>query len=318
MVNDLTFKRPRVCILGCGGIGGLHAKNLQWKTDLYFCSRSRLSAYKFNTKFKGRGLIEDFEALVESDVDAVVVASPPEYHKDQVIALLEAGKAVLVEKPLCISPEEVAAIEAVVARVEKPLLMVAENYYYKPSLIRLKDMISKSEIGEVQSLFVKKLTTQKALGWKSAHGALLEGGIHFVAFVADLFDAKPDPVEAIFPNYARGPERESLVRMVFEPNVVAELYYSWQTPSVTKGVFQHSYIEGDQGRIVFESNGIYIRKPQGVGVVWPGLRDLMGYGAMTDDFLSCLRNRDRQPYSGFARAKRDLQIVFDAYACMES
>jgi len=181
-------------------------------------------------------------------------------------------------------------------------------------------VLTLSDIGDVRSVFVKKLTVQKALGWKSAHGALLEGGVHFIAFIADLFDAKPDSVEAIFPRYeGNGPERESLVRMVFEPGAVAELHYSWQTPSLTKGVFQHSYIEGELGRICFESNGIYIQEPKkGLKLTWPGLRDLMGYEKMTEDFLSCLRNRSRQPYSSFERAKRDLKIIFDAYACMES
>ena len=131
-MNDLTFKRPRVCILGCGNIGALHAKNLRWKAELYFCSRSRLSAYKFNMKFKGHGVFEDFESLLLSDVNAVVIASPPEYHKDQIVSLLEVGKAVMVEKPMCISADEVAGVERVLSRVEVPFLMVAENYYYKP------------------------------------------------------------------------------------------------------------------------------------------------------------------------------------------
>ena len=315
-MDHLTYKKPRICILGCGNIGALHAKNLQWRVTLYFCSRSRVSAYKFNTKFHGHGIFDDLNAVLESDVDAVVIASPPEHHKEQVIALLEAGKAVLVEKPMCISLEEIAEIEAALERVETPLLMIAENYYYKPSLAQIKHMVQ-GDIGEMRSVSVKKLTTQQAQGWKSAHGALLEGGIHFIALLSDLFDAVPEQVEAIFPGYSGStPERESVVRMVYPSGAIGELHYSWQTPSLTKGIFQHSYIEGSHGRIIFESNGIYIRKPQkGFRILWPGLKDLMGYRAMTDDFLSCLQNRSRQPYSDFARAKRDLHIVFDAYAC---
>ena len=316
-MDHLTYKKPRICILGCGNIGALHTKNLQWRATLYFCSRSRVSAYKFNTKFRGHGIFDDLNAVLESDVDAVVIASPPEYHKDQIIALLEAGKAVLVEKPMCISPEEIVEIETVLERGENPLLMIAENYYYKPSLSYIKHMVTQGNIGEMRSVSVKKLTTQQAQGWKSAHGALLEGGIHFIALISDLFDAAPEQIEAIFPGSSSStPERESVVRMVYPTSAIAELHYSWQTPSLTKGVFQHSYIEGTHGRIVFESNGIYIRKPQkGFRILWPGLKDLMGYRAMMADFLSCLQNRSRQPYSDFARAKRDLQIVFDAYAC---
>ena len=312
-MDDLSFQKPRICILGCGRIGALHARNLRGRAALYFCSRSRVSAQKFYTTFHGHGMFGDLNAVLASDIDAVVIASPPDQHKDQVVALLAAGKAVLVEKPMCVSPEELAEIDAALAQVESPLLMVAENYYYKPSLARLKHMIARGHIGEVLAVSVKKLAMQQARGWRSAYGALLEGGIHFVALISDLFDAAPEEVEAVFPGYSgRGAERESILRMVYGNGACGELHYSWQTRSLTKGLFQHSHIDGTHGRIAFESNGLYIYQ-RGVRIALPGLKDLMGYRAMTTDFLACLHNRTRAPYSNFARAKRELQIVFEAY-----
>jgi UDP-N-acetylglucosamine 3-dehydrogenase len=304
----------KICLLGCGQIGALHARNLAGKTDLFFCSRSWQSARLFQKKFLGRGTFANFEAVLESDIDAVIIASPPEYHAEQVIAALQANKAVLVEKPLCISPEEVNRIETVLAQIENPLLMVAENYYYKPSLVYMKQMLLSGMLGDLQSASVKKLTRQNATGWKSAHGALLEGGIHFVALIADLFGVAPLDIEAVFPGYREGEaERHSVTRLTFVNQAIAELHYSWETPSLTKGVFQHSKIVGSKGSITFESNGIYLWYSGSALPVFPGVRDLMGYGAMTQDFLSCLQDRSEQPYSNFGRAKRDLNIVFRAY-----
>lgn len=310
----MNHNKPKICLVGCGQIGALHARNFVGKSDLFFHSQSWQSARVFQKKFLGRGVIANFDVVLESDVDAVIIATPPEYHADQIVAALQAGKAVLVEKPLCISSEEVDRIDRVLKELESPLLMVAENYYYKPSLVYLKELISTGKLGDLQSVFVKKLTTQAAVGWKSAHGALLEGGIHFIAFIADLFDASPIDVEAVFPGYREGEaERHSVTRMSFENQAVAELHYSWETPSLTKGVFQHSIIEGSAGGVLFESNGIYARPSNTLLPVFPGLKDLMGYGAMTQDFLHCLQDRSRQPYSNFERAKRDLDIVFRAY-----
>ena len=256
----------------------------------------------------------DFAAVLASDVDAVVIATPPEYHAEQVIAALQANKAVLVEKPLCISLEEVLQIERVLENLEDPLLMVAENYYYKPSLSYIKKLLRLGLVGDVRSVFVEKLTTQKAMGWKSAHGALLEGGIHFVALIVDLFDEAPADVEAVFPGHITGEaERHAITRLTFANGAIAELQYSWNTPSLLKGVFQHSHIQGTNGSITFESNGIYVWHSGGVLPVLPGLRDLMGYGAMTQDFLACIQDRNQKPYSNFKRAKRDLDIVFRAY-----
>lgn len=310
----MNHTKPKVCLLGCGQIGALHARNLMGKADLFFCSRSWKSARHFQKKFLGRGVIGDFDAVLESDVDAVVIATPPEYHAEQVIAALQANKAVLVEKPLCISPEEVLQIKHVLENLEDPLLMVAENYYYKPSLSYIKKILRLGIVGDVQSVFVKKLTTQNATGWKRAHGALLEGGIHFVALIGDLFDDVPADVEAVFPGHITGEaERHSVTRLTFANRAMAELQYSWNTPSLTKGIFQHSHIQGTSGSITFESNGIYVRHSGAALPVLPGVRDLMGYGAMTREFLACIQDRDQKPYSNFERAKRDLDIVFRAY-----
>lgn len=304
--------RPNICLIGCGGIGAMHAKQLRNRAVLSFCSRSRGSAEAFRTRFGGVRALDSVAAALESDADAVVIASPPAVHAEQVVGALRAGKAVLVEKPLCVSPQELAAIGKVLSEVENPLLMVAENYYYKPSLARIRQTLG--FIGPVRSVQVKKLTTQRAEGWKRDYGALLEGGVHFVALISDLFDAPPVQVEAVFPGRAGdGPERESIVRLTYADGAVAQLHYSWQTRSLTKSVFQHSQIEGERGRIVFESNGLYVCLPGARWPVFPGLRDMMGYGAMMRNFLACLADRARQPHSNFERAKRDLQIVFEAY-----
>ena len=306
-----------ICIVGCGTIGNLHARNLRDASELTFCSRSRASAEGFRKTFSGPGVFESFdEVLDSSDVEAVVLSSPPEFHKDQIVRALSAGKAVLVEKPMCISRSEVDEVEAALSRSRDGLLMVAENYYYKPSLAQIKTLIREGQIGEVRTVSVKKESEQAATGWKSAHGALLEGGIHFVALISDLFPGRPVKVNAAFSHLQEGRvERHSVTRLEYEGRAQAELVYSWATKRLLKGTFQHSHIQGDAGRITFESNGIYVVLNAGARFRFytPGFRDLMGYRAMTDDFLSCLGDRNRKPYSDFEKAKRDLQIVFDAY-----
>ena len=322
----------RVGIIGCGRIGQVHAANLAKRTPLVFCSQSGTSARRLQGKHGG-DVCDDITQLINiSDVNAVVIATPPDQHVAQVIECLRAGKSVLVEKPLCTSMAELERIER--AAAEAPpgcTAMVAENYYYKPSLLTMKALIGGGRIGRVRRLQVRKLTKQQDDGWKSRYGALLEGGIHFVALIADLIDAalatgsgvpvSPAAVEADFPTRTAGQdqaERHSVTRLQYEDaagDLTASLHYAWDVPSLLRGTFQHSQIEGDAGRIVFESNGLYmyhgarfIKRVRG-----PQLGDLMGYGAMTNDFLACLADPKRQPYSNLARARRDLAVVFAAY-----
>ena len=56
-----------------------------------------------------------------------------------------------------------------------------------------------------------------------------------------------------------------------------------------------------------------MRGPGRKGLSLPGFADLMGYAAMTDDFLLCLSCREASPYSSLERARRDLDIVLRAY-----
>ncbi len=307
----------KICLVGCGNIARLHANNLSGAAELFFCSRSEESARRFNIKFRGSGIFSRLDdALASPDVDAVVIASPPAFHKDQVIRAMSARKGVMVEKPMCVSPEEVDEIGAALARHPESLLMVAENYCYKPLLKKIKAVTGKCRIGNIRSIRVKKMFTQSTFGWKCQYGALLEGGIHFVALISALLECSPASVIGRFPGRREGqPERSSVTELTYPDDVSAELRYSWNTSSRTMGTFQHSRIYGTHGQIIFESNGLYLLQTGDCGarLYFPGISDLMGYREMTRDFLCCLDDRSRKPYSDFLRAKQDLRIVFDAY-----
>jgi len=327
----------RIALCGCGSIGRLHAGNLAGRADLFYHSRTAVSAQALQARHGG-AVASDFDEVLGSDARAVVIATPPELHCSQAVAALEAGKSVLVEKPLCGTPDEIERIAAALEASTGAFLMVAENYYYKPSLTALRRALTGGRIGVPQSLALRKLVRQEATGWKSQWGALLEGGIHFVALGAELADVaaqaqtsamqtpvasaltSPTRVEAVFPGRRAGaPERHARLSMVYDSGLSVDLHYAWDTPALLRGVFQHCRLVGDEGTITFESNGLYLvqRGGRGPRLVLPGVADMMGYRAMTDDFLSCLAEPGRQPYSNLARARRDLGIVHAAYAHLE-
>jgi predicted dehydrogenase len=306
-----------ICIVGCGNIAGTHAQHLRRFAPLAFCSRQRESADACARRFGTGRVYERYEEVLESpDIAAVVLASPPEFHASQVVQALEAGKPVLVEKPMCLTPEEVDAIARAVGRHPTGLLMVGENYYYKPVLSTIRRLISDGSLGRIESVIVQKRRLQSVTGWKCRLGALIEGGIHFVALISDVFSCAPDSVSAVFPGHAANtPERRSVTSLVYPGGARAELSYSWNTPHPFFGAFQHSLIRAAHGTLTFESNGLYAvltdrsKRP----VVFPFVTDIMGRGRMIRDFLACLADPSRKPYSDFAKARRDLRIVFDAY-----
>jgi predicted dehydrogenase len=89
------------------------------------------------------------EVLADPAVSAVAVATPAATHFDLVRAALEAGKHVLVEKPLTPSVAEGAKLAAL-ARRSGLVLMCDHTYCYTPAVQRIRELIRGGHIGEVQ------------------------------------------------------------------------------------------------------------------------------------------------------------------------
>ncbi|MHA6298264.1 bi-domain-containing oxidoreductase [Devosia sp. CAU 1758] len=80
-------------------------------------------------------------AIADSDADAIVVATRHDLHARQVLAALQAGKHVFCEKPLCLTHDELAAIEAEVASRPGQLLMVGFNRRFAAQVTRMKALL---------------------------------------------------------------------------------------------------------------------------------------------------------------------------------
>jgi len=305
----------KVAISSCGSIARRHAKNLQGRVDLYFHSRSFEKSAAMAREFGGQAFKGSFEDLVSEDkINGIIICSPPELHFDQAKLALQASKNVLVEKPLCVSPEELELLDQCAQENPKSFLGVAENYYYKPSFKKLRGLIERGAIGDLRRLDIKKLNQQNPRAWKTKFGALLEGGIHFVALMNGLVEKPYLKLKAEI-GASEKIERSSSLLVEYENGVQARLRYAWNRPALLKGLFQHSRIEGSEGEFRFESNGIYINFRSyrvGAPAFMPFLKDIAGYRAMVENFIAKLQGRE-EFYSDFGKAKRDLRLVFDAY-----
>ena len=304
--------KPKIAIVGCGRIARVHAANLAPRAALVFTSRRLASAREFARRFGGEAVSSLEETLDREDIAAVAICSPLEHHAAQTVAALDAGKTVLVEKPLAPSPAEVAAIGRALVGRKPGALMVAENYLYKPALRAVLRWLP--AVGRIRRVRLSKVTSQKVSGWRARYGALLEGGIHFAALLGALIEETPAAVRASFPDTA-DPERRAEVEVAYPSGARGEIRYAWNTRSLPGGILQHSRIEGERGRIVFESNGLYLARRAGgeFRFRFGPLSDLMGFQAMTQDFLGAVRNPEHRPRSDFERARRDLEVVFAAY-----
>ncbi|MCQ2425899.1 MAG: Gfo/Idh/MocA family oxidoreductase [Lachnospiraceae bacterium] len=88
-----------------------------------------------------------FDDMLESDIDAVVIATPMQCHVPQAIAALEAGKHVMSEVTAGVTMDELWWLCESVEKY-KGIYMMAENYIYTPQVQMVKEMVRKGVFGE--------------------------------------------------------------------------------------------------------------------------------------------------------------------------
>ncbi|HRP09272.1 MAG TPA: hypothetical protein PLL69_12375, partial [Gemmatimonadales bacterium] len=142
-------------------------------------------------------------------------------------------------------------------------------------------------------------------------GALWEGGIHWIHFLASL-GPEITSISGLRPGNAADPERTMLVAATFAGGAVGTLAYSWEVPSPLRGL-RMSHIYGTRGVIGFETNGLFLRQNGSRNRIRvPGFRDISGYRAMWLDFVAAIRG-ELQPSMTLDLARRDLALVEQCY-----
>ncbi len=147
----------RVAILGTGAIAQVvHLpilSGLEGVEIMAVCDTDRPKATAIANRFEvPRVFRTDEEVFASKDVDAVVICTPSHLHERQAIAALEAGKHVLVERPLALTADGARRVIEAAERSGRTV-MVAMNNRYRPDVLALRPFIQGREFGEL--FFVK-------------------------------------------------------------------------------------------------------------------------------------------------------------------
>ncbi len=323
MASAETDRPLNLAFLGCGSVTRRHSKTLARFGDAvrrFYASRDLEKAQEFNRRLNGSGAFGSYEeALRDERIDVMLVATPPISHLDLALQALEAGKHAIVEKPPFLRAADFDTVERAQERTGRRV-MVAENYFYKPIAERIRQIVASGAIGEVRILSVNALKEQKLEGWRdraelAGGGALFEGGIHWVNFMANL-GLPVRSAHGYRPGSGTGPERSMVAVFEYAQGAVGTLYHSWEVKSPLKGV-RLSRIFGSRGSITFESNGLFLLLyGEKRRLYFPRPRDLLGFQAMFRDFFHALRTGE-EPRFDLARARRDLELIEEIYASLD-
>lgn len=194
------MNKLRFALIGTGGIAQTYAQAFQTSNccDLVAVADvNEKSAKAFAEPF-GAKSFSDYKTLAEnSEIDAVIVATPPNSHPEIAEYFMNLGKHVLCEKPLCLSVEEA---QAMIETAEKTgvVFTMATKFRYCEDVVKAKAILASGVLGEVvqfENAFTAKVDMSKR--WNSQKeisggGVLIDNGTHSVDIIRYFLGAITD------------------------------------------------------------------------------------------------------------------------------
>lgn len=194
-MNKLKF-----ALVGTGGIAQTYAQAFQ-QSD--FCELVAVadvnadSAKAYAEPFNAKSF-SDYKALAENvDIDAVIIATPPNTHPEIGMFFMRKGVNVLCEKPLCLSVAEAKQMIET-AEQTKVVFTMATKFRYCEDVVKAKAIIASGVLGEIvqfENAFTAKVDMSKR--WNSdkeisGGGVLIDNGTHSVDIIRYFLGAITD------------------------------------------------------------------------------------------------------------------------------
>jgi predicted dehydrogenase len=315
-LTDRGRARLRVALLGTGWIMDFHARAVLEHPGAELVAAANWRRPSLDRLAERHGIARtttDWPALAsDPGVDAAVVGTPNALHAPQAIAFLDAGKHVLVEKPMAASLAEADAMVAA-ARRSGAFLMVAHCWRFHPDVRALRARVEAGELGEI----VKTRSYGGHAGWGpsgwftdpvlAGGGALVDMGVHAIDTARYLL-GDPEPVRvcaAVGTRYGAYPVDDDAVLLLGWANGVTSVVESgWWQP----------HLGGLEADTELYGTGGYAR-------VWdmteppPGYQHCTQpmYSAQLAEFVDAIA-AGRQPRPGGEDGRVVVGVVEQAYA----
>ena len=267
-----TLAPVRIGLIGAGGIAGAHVagylRNADTVTFAAVADPVRENAER-RAGDTGAAIFGSYtEMLADGAVDAVDICLPHHLHRDAIVAAAEAGKHVLCEKPLCLTPAEAADIRAAVA-ANGVTVMCAHNQLFLPAVAKAKELIDAGELGTVYEVrttdaFFNDFKPEN-MGWRasaatSGGGELIDTGYHPTYLMLHLAGGSPVEVSAMLSrhrlDFMEG-EDSAQVLVRFDNGVVGQLMTSWAYQAAP-GTERFSVV-GDRGSLSSDGTKLSLR-----------------------------------------------------------
>ncbi|MCH4887018.1 Gfo/Idh/MocA family oxidoreductase [Acidaminobacter sp. JC074] len=133
----------KVAIIGCGSISEVHVRSIEaLGHDLkYVCDLDQEKASRFSLAY-----VRDYKSLFDKDIDVIHILTPHHLHVQMAIDCIEAGKHVLLEKPIGIEKEALKQLDEAIKSSNVKVGVIFQNRF-NPCVKELKRIISTENLG---------------------------------------------------------------------------------------------------------------------------------------------------------------------------
>lgn len=239
-MTELDREPARIGILGAGAIAQIvHLPILSERIDVDLCAVSDLDASKVQElagRFGVDRVVSDAELIGDPELDAVVIATPNSLHEELAVRALEAGKHVLVERPMALSG---AGAQRVIdaATDAGRCLMVGMGHRFRPEVGALRSFVASGELGEIYAVRASSLVRHvphARSAWRqdsaeAGGGALMDLGVASLDLGLWLVGYPAiERVSATFERDGSDVESACTIFMVSEEGIAFTVEVSWK------------------------------------------------------------------------------------------
>jgi len=220
----------RAAVVGCGYWGPNLARNLAESSDFSLhalCDRDENQLRALARSHPDVGAVADFDALLCDDaVEAVVIATPPQTHFPLCKLALQAGKHVLVEKPLATRLRDGREL-ADLAKTSDLVLMPGHTFIYSPAVNIVRDLIQAEVVGDIHFITSSRMN----LGKYQRDGVVCDLAPHDISILRYWLG---EPLVEVAASgscvYREGVPETAFLTLTFASGTTANVQLSWLAP----------------------------------------------------------------------------------------
>ncbi len=185
------------------------------------------------SRYPGLYTTRDYREMLNSDIEAAVVATPVSTHYRIVIDCLQAGKHVLCEKPLCETSAKAQEL-AQIAQERNLILMVGNVFLFNSGIIRLKEMLESGELGKLDYMSAVRTSLGPI---RSDVNASYDLATHDITIFNWLMNCGPEVISATGGSFLQqGIEDVVFISLRYPGNVLANIHASWLNPKKVRQI----------------------------------------------------------------------------------